>query len=130
MTKQSSRERQQLDFLNTLDRKVQHLHGLIERFASDNANPEQWTAGIRRSFAQLKLETSGEGYDAMSQLCGSMDVVAKRTSGRQMKIRIMREAVASLRSQIETEVRITRMAAAREQELEERREEAQDEKPA
>jgi hypothetical protein len=127
MSHGGARERMQLALLEGLDRKVQHIHGLVERFASDSANPDQWTGAMRRAFAHLKLEASGAGYDAMSQVCGSMDAVAKRTSGRQLKIRILREAVASLRAQIETESRIARMAAQREEQQEKNQQEAAEE---
>jgi chemotaxis protein histidine kinase CheA len=123
MSNTGSRERQQLAVLEDLDRKLQHIHGLVERFAGDSQNAEQWSTAIRRAFAHLKLSTSSEGFDSMAQLCGAMDAVAKRTGGRQLKIRLLRETVASLRSQIETEARIARMSAQREEQLEERRKE-------
>jgi hypothetical protein len=102
-------DRQRLAFLGTLDGKVQHLHGLVERFAIESS--DQLVPAVRRAFVQLKLQLMGAGYDAMAQLCGGLDMAARRGGSRTMKVRILREGVGSLRLQVELEQRAIRSEA-------------------
>lgn len=105
----SPMDRQRLAFLGTLDGKVQHLHGLVERFAIESS--DQLVPAVRRAFVQLKLQLMGAGYDAMAQLCGGLDMAARRGGSRTMKVRILREGVGSLRLQVELEQRAIRSEA-------------------
>lgn len=109
----SPQDRQRLALLDTLGGKVQHLHGLVERFAAEKGDPGPWLQAMRRSFTQLKLELSGVGFDAMAQLCGAMELTARRGSTLSSKIRILREGVGSLRLQIDVEQRSLRGGQAR-----------------
>jgi hypothetical protein len=49
----------------------------------------------------------------MSQACSALDLVARRGGGRILKIRVLREGVASLRSHLETQERLARASASR-----------------
>lgn len=87
--------------------KVQHVHGLVERYAStrDPRQLEQLKQPMKRAFGRLKLEFMGAGMDNMSQLAGSMEIAAGRGGSPQSKSRILREGVGSLRFQIDHEQR-------------------------
>jgi hypothetical protein len=108
-----AKERQRLAELEAYGRRLQHAHGLVERFATDNANPDQWIGPLRRVFTQLKGEFALAGLDSMSQACSALDLVARRGGGRILKIRVLREGVASLRSHLETQERLARASASR-----------------
>jgi hypothetical protein len=60
---------------------------------------------ITRGFGQLKMQLMGAGLDAMSQLCGSMEIASKRGLSFMQKVRILREGVGSLKFQLEMEQR-------------------------
>jgi hypothetical protein len=51
------------------------------------------------------------GYDALAQLAGSMELTAARGGPVTNKVRILREGVGSMRSQIELEQRAIRTEA-------------------
>lgn len=102
------RDRERLANLEVLQSRVQHLHGLVERFAAERQDVTPHVTAIRRAFTRLKLETSGLGFDSMSQLCGSMDTAARRGGSQPFKSRILREGVASLRFLLEVEERSIR----------------------
>ena len=112
--KLTPRDRERLEAIAVFERKVQQAHGLVERFAADLGSPERHTAALRRLFSQLKLQFSGSGLDALGQNCGALEVVARRGASRVMKIRILREGVASLKKGLELEARAIRASAQRE----------------
>jgi hypothetical protein len=98
---------QKLATLHHMAERVQHLHGLVERFATtrDPKLSEPLVQPMKRAFGRLKLELSGAGLDSLSQLAGSMEVAAGRGGAIQMKIRILREGIGSIRFQLEQEGR-------------------------
>src|SRR5687768_120865 len=85
--------------------KVQHLHGLVERYAVARQNTDEYLAPIGRAFARLKTVFLGAGFDHLSQLCGAMEITSRRGHSRQMKVRILRDAVGSMRMQLDVELR-------------------------
>lgn len=93
--------------LQDMAERVQHVHGLVERFAStrDPKQAEALTQPMKRAFAQLKLHLMGAGLDSMSQLAGGMEIAAGRGGASHSKGRILREGVGSLRSQLDQEQR-------------------------
>lgn len=94
-----------LAMLQTMADKVQHVYGLVERYAAvrDPRQAEALTMPIKRAFGQLKLELMGAGLDSLSQLAGSMEIAAKRGASKQQKTRILREGVGSMRFQVDQE---------------------------
>ena len=93
--------------LRRLTDKVHHVHGLVEKYAATK-NPQharRQTLPIKRAFGQLKLELMGAGFDALSQLAGSMELAAGRGGSQRNKIRILREGVGSMRFQMDQEQR-------------------------
>jgi hypothetical protein len=92
--------------LNEFSQRVQRVHGLVEQYASSKTNPDQYLMPMTRGFAQLKMQFMGAGLDAMSQLCGSMEIASKRGLSYMQKVRILREGVGSLRFQLEMEQRV------------------------
>src|SRR5690606_14412349 len=89
--------------LNEFHTRVQRVHGLVEQYATSKTNPDQYIMAITRGFAQLKMQFMGAGLDAMSQLCGSMEITAKRGLSFMQKVSILREGGGSLRFQLELE---------------------------
>ena len=104
-------DRQKLAQLEGFGGRLQHVHGLVERFAVDMNEAERWTQMLRRSLTQLKMELMGAGLDSMAQQCGALELAARRGSSRVSKLRILREGVGSLRQQIELEQRAVRSEA-------------------
>jgi hypothetical protein len=98
---------QKIATLHHMTERVQHIHGLVERFATtrDPKLAEPLVQPMKRAFGRLKLELSGAGLDSLSQLAGSMEVAAGRGGSIQMKIRILRDGVGSIRFQLDQEAR-------------------------
>lgn len=91
--------------VNEFVNRVQRVHGLVEQYATSKTNPDQYVMAMTRGFSQLKMLFMGAGLDAMSQLCGSMEIASKRGLSHMQKVRILREGVGSLRFQLELEQR-------------------------
>ena len=113
--KLSPRAQTRLAELGELDRRVQTAHGLVEQYAVARANLETLEIPLRRHFSKLKMHFMGAGLDSMSQLAGSMEMTIRRGMAQAAKTRIMREAVGSMRFQLELEQRSV-MTAERERE--------------
>jgi hypothetical protein len=93
--------------LQQVSDRVQHVHGLVERFATtrDPRQAEQYAQPMKRAFGRLKIELMGMGLDSLSQLAGAMEIAAGRGGGAATKGRILREGVGSMRFQVEHEQR-------------------------
>jgi hypothetical protein len=89
--------------------KVARVHGLVEQYAAAKSNPGMYEMPATRALQQLKLQFMGAGYDSLSQLCGSMEMALRRGGSQTTKSRILREAVASLRFQLELAQRTIKM---------------------
>ena len=102
--KLSPRARMKMAKLQTMADKVQHVHGMVEKYASTRSDQHAQilVLPLKRALGQLKLDLLGAGFEAMSQLAGSMEVAAGRGTRRQ-RTRILREGVGSLRFQVEHE---------------------------
>ena len=94
-----------LAILNEFATRVQRVHGLVEMYATAKMNADQYLMPIQRAFGQLKMQFMGAGMDPLSQLCGSMEIAAKRGMSPMQKVRILRDGVGSLKFQLELEQR-------------------------
>ena len=87
--------------------RVQRLHGLVEQYATTRVNPALMEPPIRRAADQLKILFTGAGYGPLALVAGAMAVALRRGGPVSTKARVLREAVGTLRAQIETEQRVT-----------------------
>jgi hypothetical protein len=86
--------------LSTLTDKVHRAHSLVEQYAAAKANSEQFLLPLVRQLTQLKLHFMAAGFDAMSQLAGSMEIAARRGLSPTAKVRVLREGLGSLKFQV------------------------------
>jgi HPt (histidine-containing phosphotransfer) domain-containing protein len=107
----SPQAQSKLASLTELQQRVHRIHSLVEQFAAAKTGHETLAQPIRRAFQQLRVQCLSAGYDALAQLCGSMELAAGRGGPITNKVRILREGVGSLRSQVELEQRSIRAAA-------------------
>ena len=105
--KLSSQAQMKLAALQAMADKIQHIHGLTERYAAvrDPQKAKDFAMPLKRAYGRLKLELMGAGLDTLSQLAGSMEIASGRGMSLNQKRRILREGVGSLRFQIEQEQR-------------------------
>ncbi|HUG40420.1 MAG TPA: hypothetical protein VMM12_08040 [Longimicrobiales bacterium] len=101
----SPQAQQKVASLREMGYKIQHVYGLVERYAatSDERQAEALVQPLKRAFGRLKLQLMGAGFDSMSQLAGSMEIAAGRSN--RSKARILREGIGSLKFQVEQEAR-------------------------
>jgi hypothetical protein len=104
--KLSPKAQQRMATLRTVADKVQHVHGLVERYAvtKSDTHADMLALTMKRAFNRLKLDLLGAGLESMSQMAASMELAAGRGTRRQ-RIRVLREGVGSLRHQLDTEQR-------------------------
>ena len=93
--------------LESFSPKVLRLNALVEQYAVNKSNAEQHTSALRRAADQLKLQFMGVGLEAMSQICGSINLNAARAGNPAFKTRTLRELIGNLRFQLELAIRVT-----------------------
>lgn len=89
--------------LAEVQRPAQTIHGLTEQFATARSGEDQIARQLKRRYRQYKLKLMGAGFDYLSQLAGAMEIAAGRSNSRRTKVRILREGIASIRTQLEFE---------------------------
>jgi hypothetical protein len=94
--KLNSRQQAQIAVLEGLPPKFAQMHRLIEEMAGARVD----ISVVRRLCRVLdegKGATSGVGLSSLTQTMGTMGMMARRTGGDQMRIRGLREGLASLK---------------------------------
>lgn len=97
-----------------LQRHTDTIYGLTEQFAAARSNQDIISHQIKRRYNKLKVSLTGAGFDHLSQLASGMEIAAGRSGSQRTKARILREGVASIRFQLDTEEKLIRQAAAAE----------------
>ena len=102
--KLSSRQKAQLSVLETLPPRIQQIHRLIEELAGMRAD-ETVSRRLIRILDESKAATSSVGLNGLTETMGVMGMLARRTSGLQMKIRGLRDGLGSLKINFEGALR-------------------------
>lgn len=111
--KQSNRQRAQQAVLDDLPKKFDQMHRLIEEIAGLRAD-ESVTRRLCRILDEAKAATNSTGMTALTETMGTMGMMARRNSGLQMKIRGLREGLASLKINYEGALRAASIPEAEE----------------
>ena len=99
--------------LETLPPKLEQIHRLIEEIAGMRAD-ENVSRRLIRMLDESKSAASSVGLTGLSETMGVMGMLARRTSGLQMKIRGLREGLGSLKINYEGALRSATMPEAEE----------------
>lgn len=102
--KLSPRQKAQLAVLETLPPRIEQMHRLIEEIAGMRAD-ESVSRRLCRILDESKAATNSVGFTGLSETMGVMAMLARRTSGHQMKIRGLREGLGSLKINYEGALR-------------------------
>jgi hypothetical protein len=98
--KLTPRQKAELEVLETLPQKLEHIHRLVEEIAGRRAD-ESVIRRLCRTLDEGKAAANGVNLSALAETMGMMGMVARRGGGLQMKIRGLREGLASLRINFE-----------------------------
>jgi hypothetical protein len=85
--------------------RVGRLHSLIEQYAAEKGNADNWNQQIKRLAGDLKLALMTAGLESLSQICGAIVLTASRSGNQGTKARALRESMGSLKFQFELAVR-------------------------
>ena len=102
--KLTPRQIAQLEVLETLPPKFETLKRLIEEVAGLRAD-ETVIRRLCRILDESKIATNGIGLSALSETLGIMGTLARRGGGIQMRVRGLREGLASLKTNYEGALR-------------------------
>jgi hypothetical protein len=114
MSSLTPRDRERLSALDTFNGNLRHAHRLVEQFAAAAKDGDRLAPVLRRTFGQMKTVATMNGFDRLSQICGSLEMTARRGMSHVPKARALREGVGTLTRQIDLERRSIRMVAQRE----------------
>jgi hypothetical protein len=102
--KLSTRQKAQMAVLETLPPRFEQMHRLIEEIAGLRAD-ESVSRRLIRLLDESKAAAGSVGLTGITETMGVMGMLARRTSGVQMKIRGLREGLASLKINFEGALR-------------------------
>ncbi len=106
-------DREQLQTLDGFGNRMHHVRGLVEKLAVERMDVEGVAGQCRRAFNQLKMQLAGAGLDTMANLCGQLELTARRGMPHASKVRMLRDGVGTLTRQIDVEKRQITTAAKR-----------------
>lgn len=109
----SGKDRDQLQALETFGTRLHHVRGLVEKLAVERGDLDGIATQCRRAFNQLKMQLAGAGFDTMANICGQLELTARRGMPQAAKVRILRDGVGTLTRQIDIEKRQITTAAKR-----------------
>lgn len=113
--KLTPRQKAQLAVLEGLPPKFQQIHRLVEEIAGMRVD-ESVIRRLVRLLDESKAATNAVGLTALTETMGVMAMLARRTSGHQMKVRGLREGMGSLKINFEGALRSASIAERREPE--------------
>ena len=102
--KLSSRQQAQLAYLQTLPPRLGRIHSVIEEMAGLRAD-DVVVRGLARLLDQIKAESGALSLSGLSETAGIMSTMTRRGGGLQMKVRGLRELLASLKINYEAAIR-------------------------
>jgi hypothetical protein len=102
--KLTPRQKAQLEVLETLPHKFEQIHRLVEEVAGLRAD-ESVIRRLCRILDEGKAAANSVNLTALSETMGIMGMLARRGGGVQMKIRGLREGLASLKINYEGALR-------------------------
>ena len=103
--KLSSRQVAQLAYLETLPKRFQRIHAVIEEMSSLRAD-DVVVRGLARLLDQIKSESGSLSLSGLATTAGLMSTMVRRGGGLQMKVRGLRELQASLKINYDAAVRV------------------------
>jgi hypothetical protein len=103
--KLSSRQVAQLAYLETLPKRFQRIHAVIEEMSSLRAD-DVVVRGLARLLDQIKSESGSLSLSGLATTAGLMGTMVRRGGGLQMKVRGLRELQASLKINYDAAVRV------------------------
>jgi hypothetical protein len=102
--KLTPRQKAQLEVLETLPQKFEQVHRLVEEIAGLRAD-ESVIRRLCRILDEGKAAANAVNLTALSETMGMMGMLARRGGGVQMKVRGLREGLASLKINYEGALR-------------------------
>ena len=85
---------------------VGRIHSLAEQYAAAKSGQENIKSSLKRAAGQAKLKFMTQGMAQLSQICGAIELQASRTAAQGFMARALREHVATLKFQIDLEMRL------------------------
>ncbi len=95
--KLTSKQHQQLSYLETLPPKFQRAIGAIELMSTQKAD-DSVVRGLCRMLDEVKANSQALGLPGLADAAGIMGTMARRGGGVQMKVRGLRELMGTLRA--------------------------------
>ncbi len=102
--KLSSRQLQQLSFLEQLPLKFANISRVIEQMAVLQAD-DAAIRGMCRQLDEIKAGAAQMSMAALADTAGNMVTIGRRTGGQQMRVRGLRELLGSLKVNYEGAMR-------------------------
>jgi hypothetical protein len=99
---------QEIAFFDEVRKKLDHLHSLIEQLAAAKiaAQQNQFMGPITRTATEVQRVLMNGGHGVMADSANQIAMNAKRGGGMNLKIRVFRELVNSIKAAMETRIKV------------------------
>lgn len=99
--KLSSQAQLKMDALTEVRRKWDRVYGLVEQYGNARTGEDTYLSQIARAATDVSRILMNNGLGIMADTAKQMAMLAKRGTGKQTKLRAMREFIVSLRQALE-----------------------------
>ena len=104
--KMSIQAQQTMAFFDEVRVKTDRLYSLIEQYANAKSNVDQYIGMITRTSVDVNRVLMNKGYGVMADTANQIGMLGKRGGAQNSKARGFRELINSLRSAMDTNIKI------------------------
>jgi hypothetical protein len=97
---------QTIAFFDEVRVKVDRLYALIEQYAGAKANQDSFMGPIGRTAIDVNHMCMNKGYGVLADTANQIAMLSKRGGSQNTKSRGLREMISSIRSAMETNIKI------------------------
>ncbi|HWP37136.1 MAG TPA: hypothetical protein VNL18_06230 [Gemmatimonadales bacterium] len=100
-SKLGSKAQKKMDVIYEARRKWDRIHGLVEQYATQKVGEDMFLGQIARASVEVSRVFMNAGYGVMADQANQLAMLSKRGTGKQMKIRAMRDFVTAVKAAME-----------------------------
>jgi len=95
--KLSAKAQLKIEVLAEARRKLDRIHSLVEQYAGTGHGEDAFLGPMARTATEVARLVMNNGYGVMADQANQIAMLAKRGTGKQTKVRTLRELVVSVR---------------------------------
>lgn len=103
--KLSAQVQEEVDFLDGVLRKCDHLASLVEQYAGAKKGADMYASQLARELGHLRQQAMIKNLGFVADAAGGLGVAAGRSGSQMMKARTLRDGIVSFRALCERTIK-------------------------